>query len=303
MGDKSRKMRKTNFSLMYVLIILVFLPGVFVGADVLGVDCQGAFSLDPQAQAKCELETRYIYEAQIFIDQNDLIMNQTQIVTERYNQGLPAAIQHLGDIVLVVANFLLVLVLVYGGYIWIISAADPEQRHYAKKILTNFFFMIIFVNAAFFFFAIALDVSSSSIQLIKADTDTFFEAQPWENLTNSYAGQLNLTQSFERYNTIQSPSKVLFATGWSYVLLMHLRNIIILTVYVISPLVLVLLLFVPTRDYGKFLLVLFLVEVFVPILFFIIFRVAALLLEGSVDHHYNFILICSALFSSAVLHL
>ncbi len=291
---------KLNCSMLALLIVLLLVPNVFADVDVLGVDCEGAFSLDPQAQAKCELETRYIYEAQVLIDQNDLIMEQTQVVTSEYGQTFPD-VEEIRLAVLYVAESLLLLVLLYGGYLWIISAADPEQRHYAKKILINLFYMIVFVNAAFFLFDIALDFSNSVVAYIADDAPEFFDAKPWEELTSTYTGDLNLDDAFERYNIIQSPSRVLYFTGWSYVLLMQLRNILILALYIIAPLVLVLLLFVPTREYGKLLLILFLVEVFLPVIFFIIFKGASLLFSGT-SIEYNFILICSALFCAALLH-
>lgn len=297
-------MKKTA---ILILLALILMPSV-LGTAILGEDCESAYALDPQAQAKCELETQYLHQAELFIEQNNMLMSEVYNATQQYSGGggvegdlFLQAEEISRNYILVIANLLLILVLMYGGYLWIISAADPEKRHYAKKILINFFYMVIFVNSAFFLFELAFDFSNSAVGYIAVNTNnTFFEAEPWQELADLYTDK-DIEGSFNRYKSIQAQSRVLFPIGWTYLLLMHLRNIIVFTLFIVSPIILMLLLFVPTRPYGKLFLILFLVEIFVPVLFFIIFKVASMIFTSAPS--YDFIIICSALAGATLLHL
>ncbi len=294
--------------ILILTLLLILIPITYADETYLGMHCSDAPIGSIINEEKCRVETEYILKTEILKQQNSIIMNTSRSLTENFQVDdiyFDKAKNKAQTYVLIIANLFLVLILTYIGYLWMISGSTPSKKNYAKSLLKNFFIMLIFLNVAPFLFSTIFDISNqvtSYIQVSTNETNNFFEMEPWMDITDQYAGSLNVTNTFLKYNSIQSQSNILYPSGWAYIGSMHAKNIIILTLMILSPFIIMLLLFNPTRSYGKLFLIIFVVEIFMPLIMVLVFNISGWLFVTDA-HELNFAIIIAAFATNTFLHL
>ncbi len=151
-----------------------------------------------------------------------------------------------------ILSFFYIFLFIYAGSVFLVSNADPVKRAYAKDMLKDAFLMIILIQASFYIYDVVLSLStilnSGIINLI----DPKFFMLTADNIVNIglqfvYAGSYLFT---------------LLITS----LMLVLRYIVACFGVVIFPLALFCYFIPPLRSYGKFLL--HLLGIFIFITFF-----------------------------------
>jgi hypothetical protein len=201
-----------------------------------------------------------------------------------------------------IANALILLALTYAGLMYVVSAADPKKRFSAKKQMIAFVYMIIFANAGYYLADMAYGLSISSAVMIESNTDGFMNADPWDDLIGTNTGGGDYVQSsYNKFSSLAVVTPILLVCGWAYVMLMYLRNMLVILLTVLAPLLVVLLFFQPTKAFGKVLTILYGVELFLPALFFPVFSIAEKLIGD--DPQIDIGIIAAALGVAVMLHL
>lgn len=283
-------------------VMLILLAPAVLAQDIMGADCSNAYIFEPGAQVKCEVETKYIAWSEILIGSNDFVMEGVKKSTEGYREVTKenSELVAIKNSMLVIAVALAALVLTYGGYLWIISATDAKVRHAAKRQLMGALYMLIFVNAAFFLGGVVFDLSVEVASYLESNTQDFFNQEPWMDIKNANRGT-DVEGSFNRFKELVIVSPMLIFSGWLYMATMYLRNIVVLLLLALAPIVVVLFFFRPSRPWGTLLIILFGVELFMPVLFFPMFKIASIMFSS--NSKLNIIIISASLLIAVFLHL
>ncbi len=292
---------KRIFLVLFLAILLVPLAGA---VEVIGKSCSGGIILDTKVHEECHQETTMNTWAHTLAKSSDFVMKNAKESTAGY-KDIEEESSEFNDTksnVRNIANALILLALMYAGLTFVISGTDPKKRFDAKRQMIAFIYMIIFANAAFYLAGLAYDLSTKSAGMIESDTDDFMTKDPWNDLINqNEGGNQTMQASFNKFSSLAISTPILLLSGWSYVLLMYMRNMVVVLLTVLAPIVVVLFFFQPTKAFGKVLAILYAVELFLPALFFPIFAIAEKIL-GS-DASLNIGIMASALAVAVLLHI
>lgn len=299
--DCKKIRRNVAFGILIALAMFLLIPLV-KAEDILGQDCEEAYLFEPGSEMKCEVETKFNLWTNLFVDGNDFIMEGVKESTKGYRDVSVdnPEIKEIKNDMLLIANALAVLVITYAGYIYIISATDPKKRDQARRQLTGGIYMLIFLNAGFFIANLGYDLGTDIASYLESDTEEFFSETPWIDLKNEHPGN-DVEATYDKFSSLAVVSPVLMISGWGYTSLMYLRNMIILLLLALAPLIVVLFFFEPTKPYGVILALLYGIELFLPVIFFPMFKVAGLMFSG--NHRLDILIMSSALIVGILLHL
>ena len=300
-------MDKKNICLWIIFLVLIVLAAAIPvnAGDLMGQHCADAYLFEPGSEIRCETETQYIMWADLFSDSNEFIMEGVKDSTTGYaniDAKNSPEIKNINNNILLIANALAVLILTYAGYLWIISSTDPKGRNKAKRQLINAIYMLIFINAGYFIASLGYDLGTETASYLEVNTEEFFVETPWTELNNANATSLDVEGTYNRFSSLAVASPVLLISGWAYTSLMYLRNMTILLLFALSPLIVVLFFFDPTKPYGSILAILFGIELFLPVLFFPLFKISTLMFSQD-DPRINILVMAAALMIAVLLHL
>ena len=300
---ENKRLRKNIALGILIALALVLLVPIVRADDILGQDCEEAYLFEPGSEMKCELETKFNLWTNLFVDSNNFIMDGVKASTTGYKDisTTNPKINEIKNDMLLIANALAVLVITYAGYVYIISATDPKKRDKARRQLTNGVYMLIFLNAGFFIANLGYELGTDMASYLETDTEEFFGNEPWINLKNEHSGN-DVEATYQKFSSLAVVSPVLMISGWGYTSLMYLRNMVILLLLALAPLIVVLFFFEPTKPYGVILALLYGIELFLPVIFFPMFKVAGLMITSS-DHKINILVMSAALMIGILLHL
>jgi hypothetical protein len=294
---------KISFKSIAIMILIALAVIPFAAADdIMGQDCEEAYLFEPGSEIRCEVETKFNIWTLIFVDANEFIMEGVKESTTGYRD---VAVDHpeIRDIkqnILLIANALAVLVLTYAGYVYVISATDPRKREQARRQLTSGIYMLIFLNAGFFIANLGYELGTEVASYLESDTEEFFEETPWVELKNEHPGN-DVEATYNKFSSLAVVSPVLLVSGWAYTSLMYLRNMVILLLLAIAPLLVVLFFFEPTKPYGVILALLYGIELFLPVLFFPMFKISTLMFSS--NQKLNILIMSSVFVIGVLLHL
>ncbi|MBN2111665.1 hypothetical protein JW707_01060 [Candidatus Woesearchaeota archaeon] len=299
---KHRRMKR-NIAIAILVALAVFMIIPFARAeDILGQDCEEAYLFEPGSEMKCEVETKFNIWTNFFVDSNDFIMEGVKESTKGYRDISVdnPKVKEIKNDMLLIANALAVLVITYAGYVYIVSATDPKKRDTARRQLTAGIYMLIFLNAGFFIANLGYDLGTDVASYLESDTEDFFEETPWVSLKNENPGN-DVEATYEKFSSLAVVSPILMISGWGYTSLMYLRNMVILLLLALAPLIVVLFFFEPTKPYGLILALIYGIELFLPVIFFPLFKVAGLMFSS--NNRINILIMSAALMVGVLLHL
>ncbi len=297
---------KSKF-IMIMFFILLLIP-FSSASENLGSSCGMAHPSEPAKVLECEKQTEFILWSRILSKSSDFVMKGVEDSTLAYDwfeidsDGFKSnGLDRMMKFMLILGNSLVLLVLVLSGYMWITSSADPKKRDKAKSYLTNAIYMIIFINFGFLIANIALDVSTETSYFLQDEIgDDFFNTQPWNNITNK-VDEKDLEGNYNVFSSIVTTAPVLFISGGLYISSMYFRNIIIVLLMILSPIIILLFFFEPTKSFGKILAILYGIELFLPLMFFPLFRICNLMISGK-DNEISIMIIAATLMVAVAIH-
>ncbi len=289
------------------MFILLLTPIVVSAEDILGSKCSGSI-MDIDKHESCRQQTNFIIWSNTLSDSCDFVMKSVGISSRGYldiddADDLPGELKSLKNQVGVIAGSLIVFALTYSGLMYIISPTDPKRRNAAKGYMISCIYMLVFVVAISYVSWLAYDLSFKSASMVDSNIDSFLTKSPWTKYAASGGpqGTDSLDSAYSKFNSIVQVAPVFLIVGWVYIILMYLRNMIIMLLTVLASLLVFLFFFKPTRAFGTILLALYGVELFVPVLFFPVFKVAGTMFTG--DAKIDIGIMASALGAAIILHI
>jgi len=157
------------------------------------------------------------------------------------------------------------LLLLYSGIKFIISGYSPEQREFAKEWMMNIIIMIVFVQSSYFLYSLLNDLASNlSIGVIGMINPDFFLA----TATDSASMKVTLI--------LQIPYIILLLVS---VILLAVRYLLVSAGIFLFPIGIFLYFIPPLRGYGKFLMNIIFLCMFLPFFQSIILLAGSLISE------------------------
>ncbi|HIJ11735.1 TPA: hypothetical protein HA278_06770 [Candidatus Woesearchaeota archaeon] len=268
------------------LLFVVLIPLALAPDSVVSESCRGVSSLDAHGATACQIDSAAAVKTKLLSDQvekmNELISESTIGEAPPVEDGA----EYFKLFRYLFTGFLL-LIIGLVGYKFMTAGHDPEQREEAKK---NFKYILISGILVLLLPIIVIetyDLSSALTTAVKDQSSLkhgiefigypdYVKADIVENLDN-----INLR--LERLATLESHAPFYLMAGRAYVTSMYARHLIILVLVSFAPVILILFIFGPTKEYGKLLVYLFGLELILPIINIITLHFALGFVEGDLS--------------------
>jgi len=166
------------------------------------------------------------------------------------------------DFFRLIASVLTILFIVYLGYQWILSDISEDKRLEAKKSTRDLFFFLVLMNVSFWLLKYVILLGNG---IALAFWDIFFK---FLNLKTSFL-MYTLNNLFElMFFIILAPIIVWYTI--KYVMRLIMRHLIVVGLFISSPLWIFLFYFKPTRGIGKSIAYTFFINLFFSTIFVLI---------------------------------
>lgn len=165
-----------------------------------------------------------------------------------------------------IASALVVLLLIYAGYLMLFGAIDAEKRRAAKKQLIDLLYIIFFINISLLLGWLLLQSFNGLLAFI------------WKSFLNEKIVDMPLSKII-----INAGSTLLLAVlylivfifiGIPFFLKIITRHLVVMILLVTLPITIILYYFTPTKPYGRKLLELLAINIAFPFIWMLIFAMA-----------------------------
>jgi len=282
-----------------ITLLLLILP---IALSLSSTECTNVEALNYAKQARCDLDTVILSEINTMTKTNDVMIKEVFDATGRQEITTGQA-QELFNFFYYIFWALFVLGVTYTGYLFMLNSASPAKRLAAKKQLKNIFIIGILIVALPLIIHETNSLSNNLSTYIYDETineDYFtFDSFTPESGTG-------LEQDIEIKGTLEATTSFFQSGAMAYLVSANARNIILLTLISLSPIILLLFFFIPTQEYGKMLAALFFIEYFIPSVYMGIFSFAETIAgTGSTleIEAQKIVVLSSALIFATILHL
>jgi hypothetical protein len=144
------------------------------------------------------------------------------------------------NVVRYILSFFYVFLLIYVGYVFLTSNANPIKRAHAKDMLKNIFLMLILIQGSFYIYSLALDINTALNNVILSMIDPQFFLITVDNVSNiALEGVYLFTYCFTLFITL---------------LMLVFRYVFVCLGVIIFPIGLFCYFIPPLKGYGKFII-------------------------------------------------
>lgn len=183
---------------------------------------------------------------------------------------------HAWSIIRYILGFFYIFLLVYAGSIFLTSNANPIRRAHAKDLLKNIVLMLVLIQASYFMYELILDLSSILNGTIVSIIDFHFFYLDFDNIVN-----IGLQFYFSIFYGM-----ILFIT----MLLLALRYIIVSFGIVLLPIGIFFYFLPPLKEYGKFILNLLGIFIFITFFDLLIILVCSMIVKTDLFSYFKIII-------------
>ena len=175
-----------------------------------------------------------------------------------------------------ILSFFYIFLFLYTGFVFITSNANPIKREHAKETLKNTFIMLVLIQGSFYIYDLVIDLSNVISNTILSIVDPHFFMLTIDNPAN-----IGL--------------EVIFSISYMLMLLicmilLTVRYIIISLGVVLFPIGIFCYFIPPLREYGKFILNLLGIFIFINIIDFLIILACSMLVETAQFENFKIIM-------------
>lgn len=289
--------------LLFLLPLLLLLIPVVNADSFIADSCEDVNAFDYAGQTECTLHSDVLAKNKVMFDENEKLMDELKTVTKEKLDINNEKKNRMYKIILALSSAIFVLITTYTGYLYISSATYPEKREMAKMQLKNLVFIAIAIIAIGPFVIYINDISQTATNFFygRYFDEGSFVVQEFDLGTEGSSYE----KSLERYSYLSSVSPMFQAGARSYILSMQGRNMLLLTLMSIFPLIIILFFFEPAQEFGRFLVYLFLIEEFVPIVFVIVLVLCQTIIPtggSEIQQLATMRIMTAALFFSVIMH-
>lgn len=180
---------------------------------------------------------------------------------------------HVWSVVRYILSFFYLFLFVYAGIVFVTSSNNPIRRSQAKDMLKNFVIMIVLIQASFFLYELVIQINSIMSSSIYSLIDPHFFMLTADNIVN-IGLQLIFTMSYVL---------VLFLT----VLLLAMRYIVVSMGVILIPVALFCYFIPPLKGYGKFMLNVLGIFIFITFIDLLIILACSMIVEADLFEYFK----------------
>jgi len=251
------KLLKSQWKKLFIPILIILLLIPFVSATVEEEEC-GITNL-----ASCLPEMMYNYLVYLLsLPVLPLLLAIQELLMAEFSIEM---FYHLWSVIRYIISFFYVFLFVYVGYVFLTSNDNPIQRAHAKDMLKNIFLMIILIQGSFYIYSFILDINSILNSVILSMIDPQFFMITADNFVNIALEGLNLmTYVIVLYITL---------------LMLILRYVVVSFGVIFFPIAIFCYFIPPLKPYGKFIISVLLIFIFISFFNLLIMLVCSMLVE------------------------
>ena len=162
-------------------------------------------------------------------------------------------------------SFFYVFLLIYVGYVFITSNSNPIKRAHAKDMLKNIFLMLILIQGSFYIYGLALDINAVLTDAILSMIDPTFFLITVDNVANvALEGVYLSTYCFTLFITL---------------LMLVFRYVVVCLGVIIFPIGIFCYFIPPLKGYGKFIINVLAIFIFITFLDLLIVLCCSMIVE------------------------
>jgi hypothetical protein len=287
--------------LKYVFLIVLFL-GLFipsVSAETIVSDlCNDVDPFDYTKLMECQIDSYLSTSNRVLSDQVDQISDEIISSTTGEILDVSESAKYFALFSYVFVG-LLVLITALTGYSYIMNSDNPTKRNEAKRTFT--FIIISGVIVILLPIAIvetynastALNLAVKSQSRLSGGDDIF-------NMPSFVDSDGDgIEQSADRFSKLYSNAPLFVKAGRAYTISMNARHLLVLLLISLAPMILLGFIYSPTKEYGKLLAYLFVLELFYPVVSIIVLHFSLVMSGDEV----NMVIVSSALILAVVFHI
>ena len=247
LGSQLRKI------LPYFILPLLLIPNVLAADE----DC-GLTNL-----SSCIPEAMYDFILSII---NLTLSPSLEIIQNLLTSDIDISLfYHAWSVIRYMISFFYVFFFVYAGCVLLMGSASPIQRAHAKDMLKNTFIMILLIHGSYYLYDLFITLSSTMSGAILEMIDPTFFMLTADNIIN-----IGLEFMFTWFYSLTLTFTILFLT---------FRYIVVVTGVIVLPIALFCFFIPPLKAYGKFMLSVIGLMLFITFIDLLIILACASLVE------------------------
>ncbi len=170
-----------------------------------------------------------------------------------------------------IASAFLVIVIIYAGYLWLFAAIDTEKRRIAKQQTLDLIYVVIFINLSLIFGWLVLTLTNSLISYV------------WSAFLNQKISELTITEMI-----LNGASTlilmflyvlVLIIIGIPFFIKIITRHLLVMILIVLLPIIILLYYFTPTKQFGKKMMEILVINSFFPFIWMLVFAMGKVVVD------------------------
>ena len=162
-----------------------------------------------------------------------------------------------------IASAFIVLMIVYTGYLWIFAAVDTEKRRIAKQQTIDLIYVIFFINLSLVFGWLLLSITNS------------FVAYVWQSFLNQQISDLTIREIIlggaSTFILMLLYVIVFLIIGIPFFIKIITRHLVVMILICLLPIIIILYYFTPTKQFGKKLIEVLIINAVFPFIWMLIF--------------------------------
>jgi hypothetical protein len=268
------KLLKSQFKKIIIPLLLILLLLPFVAAD--------------SGESECGLTNLGSCIVEKMLDAVMIILNAPLIPLLWLIQNLLTAdvgisiFHHIWLIVKYMISFFYIFFILYAGYVFLTSSANPIKRAHAKDVLKNLIIIVVLVQGSYYIYDLLINIGSNMSSYLIGMIDPEFFLLTADNITN-----VGLQFLFALWYGF-----TLFTT----VLFLVFRYIVVAIGVIFFPIGIFCYFIPPLKGYGKFIINMHVIMIFIAFFDLLIIWACSLLLNVEVFQNFK-ILVMIACFS------
>jgi len=251
-----------HVKLSLLLLILLIIPISFaLSLDEEPEECQDVEFYRPSTWMGCGL-------ARMYQNAVDFLITPIEQVTEVFGEFMTIQIDisTLGPYwakINYIASAFIVLLIIYTGYLWIFSAVDAEKRRIAKQQTIDLIYVALFINLSLIFGWLLITITNSIVIYV------------WNSFLNQQISELTIREIIlngaSTFILMLLYVIVFILIGIPFFIKIITRHLVVMILTCMLPIIIILYYFTPTKQFGRKLIEILIINSFFPFIWMLIF--------------------------------
>lgn len=255
--------------IFFIMIILLASNTLALSLDEEPQECQDVDFYKPSTWISCGL-------AKMYKNAIEFLLTPLEQVTEAFGNLMIIDI----DIntlapywakINYIASAFLVLMIIYAGYLWLFAALDAEKRRLAKQQTLDLIYVAIFINLSLIFGWLVLNVTNSLVAYV------------WKSFLGQKISDLTVTEivlnGASTFILMVLYVIVLLIIGIPFFIKIITRHLLVMLLIVLLPIIVILYYFTPTKQFGKKMIEILVINSFFPFIWMLVFAMGKIVVN------------------------